>query len=289
MQKNGRGRISCFSGPGGEPNRCLIGLSMSSSAELSELLETAKRAAALAGEVIMPLYRTGLAVDFKADKTPVTEADRRAERVMRDFLAAECPGHGILGEEYGETAGDGRNRWILDPIDGTKSFIHHVPLFGTLVALEQDGEPVIGVIACHGVGETAYAAKGGGAFIDGVPARVSNTADLADATVLTTSIAGLTRFRRSAVDTLSREAGMFRGWGDCYGYLMVAAGRADAMIDPQMNLWDVAALVPIVNEAGGRLTQWTGEPSVGDSAVATNGLLHDALLAAISERPEPGD
>ncbi len=253
------------------------------STELADLLAIARRAAAIAGEVIMPLYDQGVTVELKADRTPVTAADRGAEEAIRTFLARECPAHGILGEEFGETPGDGRHRWILDPIDGTKSFIHHVPLFGTLVALERDGEPVIGVIACHAVGETAYAARGLGAFMNGHPARVSTTSSLADATVLMTSFKRMPRHHARAFTNLTERAGLMRTWGDCYGYLMVATGRADAMLDPVMSIWDVAALSPVLSEAGGRLTTWDGSRAIGDSAVATNGTLHGAILEAIRD------
>ncbi len=250
--------------------------------ELAELLEIARRAALVAGEVIMPLYTSGTPVELKADRTPVTEADRNAELAIREFLARECPGHGVLGEEFPETPGDGRHRWILDPIDGTKSFIHHVPLFGTLVALEQDGVPVVGVIACHAAGETASAARGLGAFLNGAPVRVSATHRLEDATLSMTSYSRLSRLHPRAFAALTASCGLARAWGDCYGYLMVASGRADIMLDPEMSIWDAAALYPVITEAGGGFSQWDGSPGVGDSVVATNGVLHDAVLAALA-------
>jgi len=251
-------------------------------AELSELLAIGREAARLAGEVIMPLYETGLTVELKADRTPVTVADRRAEEIMREFLARECPGHGILGEEFGEATGDGRHRWILDPIDGTKSFIHHTPLFGTLVALERDGVPVVGVIACHAAGETAYGATGLGAFVNDSPARVSQVPSVEEATVLVTSFARLAKKRRPAFEQLVSHAGLLRTWGDCFGYLQVAAGRAEAMLDPEMSIWDAAALYPVITEAGGRMTTWAGIDGVGDSVVASNGLIHKELLERLT-------
>ncbi len=250
--------------------------------ELEELLAIAERAAVVAGEVIMPLYNAGTSVELKSDNTPVTIADKNAELAIREFLARECPGHGILGEEFPETPGDGRHRWILDPIDGTKSFIHHVPLFGTLIALERDGVPVVGVIACHAVGETVAGATGVGAFLNGVPTRVSRVARLADATLSMTSITRMLQGRAAGVSRLAAECGLSRAWGDCYGYLMVAAGRAEVMLDPIMNLWDAAALYPIITEAGGGFSQWDGTPGVGDSVVATNGLVHDQVLALLN-------
>ena len=250
--------------------------------ELTDLLEIARRAAVVAGDVIMPLYNAGTTVELKADKTPVTIADKNAELAMREFLSRECPSHGILGEEFPETPGDGRHRWILDPIDGTKSFIHHVPLFGTLVALERDGVPVVGVIACHAVGETASGAAGTGAFLDGAPARVSKVSALSEATLSMTSVTRMLQGRAEGLARLASRCGLSRAWGDCYGYLMVATGRADIMLDPIMSLWDAAALYPIVTEAGGGFSTWDGRPGVGDSVVATNGLLHAEVIAALN-------
>ncbi|MBI2766429.1 MAG: histidinol phosphate phosphatase [Chloroflexi bacterium] len=250
--------------------------------ELAELLRVAERAAVIAGDVIMPLYESALTVELKADRTPVTIADRVAEEAIRAFLERECPAHGILGEEFPEKAGDGRHRWILDPIDGTKSFIHHVPLFGTLVALEVDTVPVVGVIACHAVGETVSAAKGLGTRLNGMPVRVSTTTSLAGATISTTSYSRFRIDHPAGFERLVATGAMLRTWGDCYGYLLVAAGRIDGMLDPEMNLWDAAALYPVLTEAGGRMTTWTGEDRVGGSVVASNGVLHDALLAAVN-------
>ncbi len=251
-------------------------------AELDELTGIARRAAALAGEIVMPLYEERLTVELKADGTPVTEADRRAEAAMRELFARETPGFGVLGEEMGESAGDGRWRWVIDPIDGTKSFIHHAPLFGTLVALEREGEPVVGVVACHAVGETAWASRGGGAFLNGERARVSETASLGEATALTTSAASLWRRTPEGFARLAREAGLLRSWGDCYGYLAVATGRAEAMIDPIVNPWDIAPMPVLLAEAGGRLTTWGGSDGAGGDAIATNGRIHGALLEALA-------
>lgn len=251
--------------------------------ELANLLDIARRAAAVAGEVIMPLYASDTSVELKADRTPVTAADRNAELAIREFLARECPAHGILGEEFGESPGDGRHRWILDPIDGTKSFIHHVPLFGTLIALERDGVPVVGVIACHAAGESASAAAGMGAYLNREPIRVSAVHRIEDATLSMTSYARTAAIHPKGFAALVSRCGLARAWGDCYGYLMVAAGRAEIMLDPEMSIWDAAALYPVITEAGGGFSQWDGTPGVGSSVVATNGLLHEAVLAALRE------
>ena len=250
--------------------------------DLRGYLELAREAARIAGEVIMPLYRSTLSVELKADRTPVTIADRNAEEAIRSFLQRECPGHGILGEEFGETPGDGRHRWILDPIDGTKSFIHHVPLFGTLIALERDGAPVVGVIACHAASETVSAATGEGAWRDGQRAHVSGVRSVAEATVSMTSASRVFARHPKAFAALTERSGLLRGWGDCYGYLMVATGRAEAMLDPEMSIWDAAALYPVITEAGGRMSTWEGRDGVGDSVVASNGLVHEELLGLLA-------
>ena len=254
--------------------------------QLDELTGLARRAAALAGEIVMPLFEQRLTVELKADGTPVTEADRRAEEAMRELFARETPAFGVLGEEHGETPGEGRYRWVIDPIDGTKSYIHHVPLFGTLVALERDGEPVVGVVACHAVGETAWASRGGGAFLNGEPTRVSETPSLAEATVLTTSSVSLHRRSPQGFARLGNEARLLRSWGDCYGYLAVVAGRAEAMIDPVVNFWDIAPFAVLLEEAGGRLTTWAGVDGAGEDAVATNGRIHEALLDVLTGEGE---
>lgn len=226
----------------------------------------------------MPLYESALSVELKADRTPVTIADRNAEEAIRRFLERECPGYGILGEEFGEVPGDGRHRWILDPIDGTKSFIHRVPLFGTLVALERDGEPVVGVIACHAASETVSAATGLGATVNGRPARVSQVAPVSGATISMTSFSRVGGAHPRAYAALIERGQLLRTWGDCFGYLMVATGRAEVMLDPEMSIWDAAALYPVIKEAGGRITTWDGYDGIGDSVAASNGLVHEELL-----------
>lgn len=252
-----------------------------SPAELREFLGIALRAAEVARDVIMPIYRDGFAVDIKSDGSPVTAADRGAEEALRAFLLRECPGHGVLGEEYGDTPGSGPYRWILDPIDGTKAFVRRVPLWGSLIALEYEGRPVVGVIACHAAGEVAAAAEGLGCTLNGQPAHVSDVAGLGEALVSTSSITAL----GAKVDLRAGAIGRVRTWGDCYGYLMVAAGRADVMLDPEMNHWDIAALVPVIREAGGTITGWHGEPEPRDSTVASNGLLHGEVLRILAAAP----
>jgi histidinol phosphatase-like enzyme (inositol monophosphatase family) len=253
--------------------------------ELEELRGIARRAAAIAAEIVMPLYCEGVTVELKADRTPVTVADRRAEEAMRSFLARECPGHGVLGEELGESPGDGRHRWILDPIDGTKSFVHHVPLFGTLVALERDGVPCVGVISCPAVGETVDGVTGGDAYLNGKRTSVSVVTSVAASAISLTSFSRLAHMHPHGFARLAAlgSTSLLRAWGDCYGYLLVASGRIEGMLDPEMSVWDAAALLPVVTAAGGRLTTWRGEPRVGDSVVATNGRIHEELLALVQD------
>ena len=253
--------------------------------ELEELTAVARRAAAMAGEIVMPLYEEELTVELKADGTPVTEADRRAEEAMRELFARETPGFGVLGEEQGESAGDGRHRWVIDPIDGTKSFIHHVPLFGTLVALERDGARGGGWPARRGrrLGE-----PGRGRILNGSGRASARRTRWTKATVLTTGPGSLQRRSPNGLVRLSREAGLLRSWGDCYGYLAVVAGRAEAMIDPVVNPWDIAPFAVLVEEAGGRLTTWAGVDGAGEDAVATNGGIHEELLEVLTGEGEAG-
>ncbi len=257
---------------------------MTADPELKDLLAIALRAADIARDVIMPIWHTTFSVELKADGSPVTNADRGAEEAIRAFLARECPGHGVLGEEFGETPGDGRYRWVLDPIDGTKSFIHHVPLFGSLIALERDGWPVVGVIACHAAGESAWAAKGYGAMVNGEAVRVSTRDTITGATVCSSSVASLALGYPAALRALAERANVFRTWGDCYGYLMLAAGRADVMLDAEMSPWDVAALFPIITEAGGAITTFDGETRPGSSVAASNGRIHPELIEILAGR-----
>ncbi len=252
-------------------------------------LEFAWRAAVEVAGFIREVSESGdLRVQQKGDGSPVTIADRGAEERLRVAIEQRFPADGILGEEYGEKPGTSGRRWILDPIDGTKSFVHGVPLCGTLVALEVDGEAVVGVISMPLLDELVAAARGEGAFwwprVGDLAsadsrrraARVSRVSALAEATLCLTSPR---HFITSPARTLADQVALVRGWGDCYGHLLVATGRADIQLDPAMHVWDNAALQPILEEAGGRFTSWSGEAThLGDSAVTTNGLLHDVVL-----------
>ena len=264
-------------------------------ADVSARLDLALSAAREAGTLTLRYFQEyNYAVELKRDRSPVTVADRQAEQLLRERISAAFPADGIVGEEFPERPGESGYRWILDPIDGTKSFISGVPLYGTLVGVELDGSSVAGVIHIPALGETVYAAKGTGArFVRGdrpaVPAHVSRTSRLADCLFCTSEVKTFAKSgRREAFDQFDTACRLARTWGDCYGYLLVATGRADVMVDPLMNVWDCAALKPILEEAGGTFTDWQGEPTIyGGEAIATNGLVFDEALAITRRFPRP--
>ena len=247
------------------------------------LMQAAAEVARIAGDVALRWYRSGTAVETKADGSPVTIADREAERVAREWIAQRFPADGILGEELGAHNPEAPRRWIIDPIDGTKSFVRGVPLWGTLVAVVEGDEVLAGAAYFPPVGELAAAGRGCGSWANDVRAHVSLVETLAGATVLTTD----DRFpdrpdRREAWERIARQAAVSRTWGDCYGYLLVATGRADVMVDDVVSAWDVAAMQPIVEEAGGVFTDWAGRATAfGGSAIATNAALAGRVREAI--------
>jgi histidinol-phosphatase len=248
-------------------------------AELDRALGAAIEAARAAGEIALKYYRTGFDVTLKADATPVTQADRGAEQVIREVLGRAFPELGFLGEEFG-AVGNQRQRWIIDPIDGTKNFIRRVPVWATLIGLEEDGEVTAGVIHNPVTGELLSARRGGGAFSSGERIAVSEIPDLGQATLLH---AGLRLLRESGhweglvrlVDATDRQ----RGFGDYLGYALVAEGKAEIYVENDLKAWDLAPCKIVVEEAGGRFTDFGGTPTIhGGTAFATNGRLHDAAL-----------
>jgi histidinol phosphatase-like enzyme (inositol monophosphatase family) len=244
---------------------------------LNELLEFAVEIARGAGEITLQYFRKQPETSRKSDGSFVTIADRQAESYLRHRIAERFPDDGILGEEEGETRGKSGRRWILDPIDGTFAFVHGVPLYGVLIAVEIENEMSVGVVNMPALGEIVSAAKGLGCFLNGEPARVSTTAELKDALLLSTNFV-------SATELLQARARVSRTWGDCYGYVLVATGRADVMLDPVMNLWDCAPLLPIMEEAGGTFTDWRGVRTAdGGNSIATNGLLLDEVMSLIHQ------
>lgn len=257
------------------------------SRDYTDLLDFAVRVAIHAGRATLAHFQLPLDVERKGDGSPVTVADREAERRARQLIAERYPGDGIVGEEEGEERADAGRRWIIDPIDGTRSFVHGVPLYAVLVGVEEDGEAVAGVIHLPALGDTIAAARGSGCRWNGRRARVSGTARLAEALVLTTGdrLEGL-RPRIDAWERLAGAADTARTWGDAYGYALVATGRAEAMLDPIVSIWDTAAVRPVIEEAGGVFTDWNGVPShTGGHAIATNAALADAVRSLLQEVP----
>ncbi len=238
-----------------------------------------------AAAVIRPYFGSrGLVVEEKADATPVTQADREAERVMREMITRRFPEHGILGEEFGVERPEAEFVWVLDPVDGTKAFATACPLFGTLVALQHRGEPVLGLIHQPILGRLLMG-DGTTTTLDGAPVRCRPTTRIEDATLLTSDWLEPARRRDGpAFDALARRARLVRTWGDCFGYLLVASGWADVMCDPILSPWDVGALIPVIRGAGGAITDWHGGPPVGADSIVASATpeLHRAVLDALN-------
>ena len=243
--------------------------------DLSLLLEATQELARRAGGVALRHFRSALAVEAKTDGSPVTIADRSAEETAREWITRRFPSDGILGEEFGAHLPAAKRRWLIDPVDGTKTFVRGVPLWGTLIAVCEDDKVLAGAAFFPAVDEIVGAAPGLGCWWNGARAQVSNVGVLDAATVLTTD----ERFTRTAElrqgwQRLAAGAAISRTWGDCYGYLLVATGRAEVMVDGIVAPWDAAALLPVITEAGGVFTDWKGDPTAfGGSIVATNAAL----------------
>lgn len=248
------------------------------------MLELALSAAREAGEIALRHFREGVTVETKADRSPVTAADRETEACLRRRVEERFPTHAILGEEFGAAREGAACRWLLDPIDGTASFIRGSALWGVMVAVESEGEPQIGVLHFPALSETVWASRGGGAWWNGQRARVSSVAHLEAATLLYTDPRGFALARREeAFERIRRATGFERTWGDCYGHALVATGRAEIMLDPILHEWDAAALLPILEEAGGVFTDWTGLRSTrGGSGVSTNRVLAEPARRLLS-------
>jgi histidinol phosphatase-like enzyme (inositol monophosphatase family) len=253
--------------------------------DLKELLDFSVSAAREAGEITLKYFKRKFETRLKGKDNFVTQADVEAEEFLRREILKRFPGDAIVGEEGGESAGSTGRRWIIDPIDGTYSFVHGVPFYGVLLGVEVDGDPAVGVINIPALGELVYAARGLGCFWNGEPARVSQTERLEDALLLSTDFGTCARHGfGAACDELQRRAAQRRTWGDCYGYVLVATGRADVMLDPEMNVWDCAALLPVLEEAGGTFTDWQGRRTIhSGNSVATNGRLFREVMGVIEE------
>lgn len=243
-----------------------------------ELLQAAIDAAYEAGKITLSYFQSSaLTVETKTDQSPVTIADRSAEEYLRGHIRRRFPDHGILGEEFGEETGASPYRWILDPIDGTKSFVCGVPLYGTMVAVEDRRlkDAVVGVLNFPALGDMVWAARGHGSYWNGRRVHTSGHGNLNAAVLLTTDAGHIpgSRFER-LYQQLASQTKFTRTWGDCYGHALVASGRADIMIDPKMHIWDVAAIKPVIEEAGGLFMDSAGRSDLTiDHVVAVSGRL----------------
>lgn len=250
------------------------------------LMAAAAEVARIAGDVAHRYFRGAIETEFKSDGSPVTIADRAAETAARDWLARRFPNDAIVGEEFGGADTTAERAWIVDPIDGTKTFIHGVPLWGTLVGVSVRGEVVAGAAYFPALAEMVQAAVGEGCWWNGTRAHVSDLGTLAHATIVTTD----EHFKaaphcREPWTRLADRAFMSRSWGDCYGYLLVATGRAEVMTDGKLSVWDAAALYPAITEAGGVFTDWNGSATAfGGNAIATNAALAEEVRAILVER-----
>ena len=244
---------------------------------MSPDLELALSLADVADGIAMQRFRSGLAVEVKADLTPVTEADRAIETEIRRILATDRPGDSVLGEEEGESAG-GERRWIVDPIDGTRNYSRGIPVWATLLALEESEGVQLGVVSAPALGRRWWAERGAGAFANGEPIRVSSVDRVEDA-VLSFAI-------EDQVPELARRAWHARGFGDFWAHMLVAEGAVDGAIDAEgVSEWDLAAVQVIVEESGGRFSDASGESRIdAGTAISSNVVLHDALLAALTAK-----
>jgi histidinol-phosphatase len=240
----------------------------------------ALEAALRGGRSTLAHFGTEVQIDSKQDTSPVTVADRDAERIIREMIAERYPKDSVLGEEEGgdlqQTDG-----WVIDPIDGTKSFVCGVPLYATLLSYEEAGETLLGVCYFPALGEMLYAERGGGAFFNGRPCQVSERRTVAGSYIASGSPGSMKRYGKAeGFEKLVEKALAARTWSDAYGHALVATGRVDAMIDPILNPWDVSAVRLIVTEAKGRCTDFSGKEGPRTEAISSNGWLHDELLEA---------
>jgi histidinol-phosphatase len=243
-------------------------------------------AAANAGRLAKKYFDDTFKIEWKVDQSPVTVADRDAEMLLRQELLGAFPKDGFLGEEYGDTSGTSGFRWIIDPIDGTRSFVRGIPIWATLVGLESRGEQVAGVCEVPALGQTYRALRGDGAYRGDRRLRVSDVATLDEAMMFYSSLSWFVRAGKQAEFlTLAARTQRQRGFGDFYGFVLVAQGSGELMVEHGVHAWDVAALKPIVEEAGGRLTDWDDTPTIHRTdVIASNGRLHEAALQILNGR-----
>jgi histidinol phosphatase-like enzyme (inositol monophosphatase family) len=249
--------------------------------ELTEYRSFAEDIAREGGRLTLSYFRRGIAVEYKSDRSPVTEADRETERLLRARIAKRYPQHSVAGEELGMPESRGEWTWVIDPIDGTKSFVHGIPLYTVLVALLHNDEPVLGVIHNPVLEETVSAAVGAGCSYNGGPCSVRSCDSLETAEVCTSDFIALARDAADVHGRIVASSSFGRTWADAYGYLLLATGRMDVMVDPKMAIWDIAPLYPIVEEAGGVITDIAGRRDpLGGSALAAAPGVHTAVAGA---------
>lgn len=252
-------------------------------AERREFEPFVRELADIGSAVVRRWFLQDAGVETKADDTPVTAADRRAEQVMRLLIEQRYPDHGILGEEFGEVRPQARYRWVLDPIDGTKAFVSNCFLFGMLIALLRDGRPILGAVVHPMTGHVLVGLGGGPTLLGERVMRVRPCARLADATLLTTDHFQMLARVGPRFEALARAARLYRTWGDCHGYFQVATGGADLMLDPVLSTWDICALVPVIEGAGGCVSALDGgDPLAARDLIASgDAALHAELLRAL--------
>jgi histidinol phosphatase-like enzyme (inositol monophosphatase family) len=248
----------------------------------SEIIPFIKNLCSGSGKIIGSYYRTPINIETKSDQSPVTVADKKAEEFLRNEIMKEFPDHGILGEEFGEINPDREYKWVIDPIDGTKSFICGTPLFGTLIALLKDGKPILGAINLPVLNELVTGDNKTTTLNDR-PVSVRECSKLSDAVLLTTDLMTFDDTTHKGFKSIMSKVKMIRGWGDCYGYYLVASGFADIMIDPVMSVWDKMALIPVIRGAGGMITDMKGnDPIEGTSIIASAKGIHSEVIKVIN-------
>lgn len=254
--------------------------------DYEQLRNTAAFFARKAGRHTLQYFDASFDLIFKEDQTPVTNADKEAEQLLRKQIQRKFPDHGILGEEYEHTNPEAPIQWILDPIDGTRAFIHGVPLYTTLIGILEDGDPKVGVIYAPATDELCVASEGKGTFMNDKRVEVRKDYSLEEATFLTTDMTTpAERGYGEAFEHLVESTAMHRTWGNAYGHMLVATGRADIMFDPILNIWDAAPLLPILKEAGGRFTDLRGEEVIDSDHgfISTTNQLYETVFEFFSQ------
>ncbi|MCG6913647.1 histidinol-phosphatase [bacterium BMS3Abin03] len=251
--------------------------------EHDEFRKFARYLADLSAGVIKPYFRTNIRVEQKSDQSPVTIADKNAEEIMRNEIEKEFPEHGIIGEEFGNHKEEAEYKWVLDPIDGTKSFICGIATFGTLISLLKDGEPVLGIINQPIINEFLYG-DGNTTELNGITVKARSCNKLSDAVLLTSDHLMIEKYQdKDKFDSLIKKIRLYRTWGDCFGYYLVATGFADIMIDPIMSDWDKMALIPIIRGSGGIISDYQGNnPVTGNSTIAAAKGLHSRIIEMLN-------